>query len=145
MIYILQNAWAILAGTVASFAFGAAWYGALGRPWMAAAGLNEERIKGPSGKGSPVPFVVAFAAEFWIASILAGALILAPVDAGVWTVTITTAVILWIGFVAPALLVNNLYEKRPFSLFAINAGHWLGVLVIQAIVIRLVGVVAPTA
>ncbi|MEM1379500.1 MAG: DUF1761 domain-containing protein [Pseudomonadota bacterium] len=145
MIYIIQNIVAILAGTVAGFSFGALWYSVLGKPWMAAAGLTEEMIKGPSGKASPMPFIIAFGAEFWMASILAGALILAPVDAGVWAITIITPIILWIGFVMPAMLVNNRYEMRPLSLFAINAGHWLGVLVIQAVAIRLVGVSPPTS
>ena len=144
MIYILQNIWAILAGTVAVFAFGAGYFTLLNRPWMKAAQLTEADLSGPGGKPSPVPFIVTFAAEFWVASILAGALILAPVEAGVWTITIVTPIILWIGFVVPAMLVNNSFERRPFGLFVLNAGHWLGVLVIMSAVIRLVGVSPPT-
>lgn len=145
MIYIIQNIWAILAGTVAGFAFGAGYFTLLKKPWMQAARLSEADLSGPGGKVSPAPYIVTFAAEFWIASILAGALILAPVEAGIWTITVVTPIILWIGFVMPAMLVNNSFERRPFSLFAINAGHWLGALVIQAVVIRLVGVSAPVA
>lgn len=144
MIYIIQNIWAISAATVASFAFGALWYTVLSKPWMKASGITEEMIRGESGKVSPAPYVVAFLAEFWIASILAGALILAPVEAGKWTIALMTAFILWVGFIAPAMLVNNRYELRPLSLFGINAAHWLLVLIIQAMVIRLVGVVPPT-
>ncbi|MGB7404557.1 MAG: DUF1761 domain-containing protein [Pacificimonas sp.] len=140
MIYIIENIWAILAAAVASFIFGAIWYGALGKPWMAAAGLTEDRIKGADGKTSPLPFVIAFLMEFWMAAILAGALILAPVTAGVWTVAFGTALILWIGFVLPTLIVNHRYQMRPWSLTVIDGGHWLGVLMVMAATLRLVGV-----
>ena len=141
MIYILQNAVPILLATVASFAFGAAWYMALSKPWMRASGVTETQAKA----GGPWPFVIAFAAEAWMASILAGALILAPVEAGVWTVALGTAFILWIGFVFPVLVVNHRYQGAPWSLTLIDGGHWLGVLWVQALVLRAVGVEAPTA
>ena len=139
MIYIVQNALPILAATVAGFAFGAAWYGALGKPWMRAAGLTEAQVRA----GGKLPFAIAFVAEFWMASILAGALILAPVEAGVWTVALGSAFIIWVGFVLPTLVVNHRYQRQPWSLTALDGGHWLGVMLIQAAVLRAIGVSAP--
>jgi len=144
MIYIVQNFLTILAGTVAAFAFGAAYYSALSKPWMAAAKLSEEDIRAQKGVAAALPYIIAFLAEFWIACILAGALILAPEEAGEWTMAIGTAIVLWIGFIAPAMLVNNRYHMEPLSLFGINAGHWLGVLIIQAAVMQAIGVTPPT-
>ncbi|NRA30300.1 MAG: DUF1761 domain-containing protein [Parvularculaceae bacterium] len=145
MIYILQNFLTILAGTVAAFAFGAVYYSSLSKPWMAAAKLSEDDIKAKTGLAAAAPYIIAFLCEFWIAAILAGALILAPEEAGEWTMAIGTAIVLWVGFIAPAMLVNNRYHMEPLSLFGINAGHWLGVLIIQAVVMQAIGVTPPTA
>ena len=58
------NYWPILIAAVASFAFGAVWYGALGRQWMAARGLSEaDMAKAKAEMGRlPVPYIIAFVA-----------------------------------------------------------------------------------
>lgn len=142
MTYILDNLWPILVATMASFAFGALYYGLLAKPWMAAAGLTVERIKA-AGSATYASYAISFAAEFWIACILAGAIILAPPEAGPWTMAIGSAVVIWIGFVLPTILVNNRYGMRPFRLTVIDAGHWLGVFLVQVIVMQAWGLVAP--
>ncbi|MEO1656421.1 MAG: DUF1761 domain-containing protein [Pseudomonadota bacterium] len=141
MIYIVINVLPILAATAAAFVFGAVYYGVLGQPWMAAAGLTDQDVKNPS----PWPFVIAFIAEFWVASIMAGALILAPPEAGAWTMAFGTAFILWIGFVLPVMLVNHRYEGRSLALTAINSGHWLGVFLVQVSVLQAIGLQPPAA
>jgi len=145
VIYIVINSVPILAAAAAAFMFGGLYYGVLGRPWMTAAGLTAEDIKGPSGKPSPWPFVIAFIADVWIASIMAGALILAPPEAGAWTMAFGTAFILWIGFVLPVMLVNDRYERRPLALTIINSGHWLGVFLVQVSVLQAIGLQPPAA
>ena len=141
MIYIVENIVAILFATIAGFVFGAAWYGALSGPWLRAVGLSGERAR----NASKTIYAVAFALEFWIASILAGAIILAPPEAGEWTMAIGSAVVIWIGFVLPTTAVNNLSALRPKRLIAIDAGHWLGVFLVQVVVMKLWGLVAPAA
>ncbi|MEM9810522.1 MAG: DUF1761 domain-containing protein [Pseudomonadota bacterium] len=143
MEYILINAWPILAATSCAFVFGGLYYIALGRPWMIAAGVTDHNIKNANGRVSPWPYVIAFVAEFWVACILAGALILAPPEAGRWTMALGTALILWVGFVLPTMLVNHRYEGRPLSLTIINGGHWLGVFLILALVLELIGLEPP--
>lgn len=138
MIYIWLNIVPILLATAAAFAFGAGYYTLLGKPWMAAASLDAKSIK-----PTPWPFIIAFVAEFWIASIQAGALIVAPAFDSPWTMAIGTAIILWLSFVMPTMLVNHQYEGRPLSLTLINGGHWLGVFLIQVIVLQAMGLVPP--
>lgn len=140
MIYIIQNILPILAATIAAFAFGAGYYMTLGKPWMAAAGLTEEKVK---SSPSSMPFIIAFIAEFWMAAILAGALILAPAEAGKWTMAIGTALIIWIGFVIPTMTVNHRYQMLPWRLTLIDGGHWLGVMMVQVIVLSLIGLTPP--
>ena len=33
--------------------------------------------------------------------------------------------ICWLGFIAVPLCSQHLFEKRPYKLYAINAGYWL--------------------
>ena len=143
MIYIFENLIPIILATATAFAFGAVYYMLVGKSWMAAANLTEDKLKGPDGKTSPMPFVIALFAELWMAAILAGALILSPTDAGMWTMTIGTALIIWIGFVVPTMVVNHRYQMLPWKLTLIDGGHWLGVMLVQAIVLRFVGLELP--
>ena len=140
MTYILDNIVPILLATAAGFGFGALWYALLSRPWLRAVSLTEE-----AARAAPRwIYAAAFALEFWIACILAGAIILAPPEAGAWTMAIGSAVVIWVGFVLPTIAVGNLYARRPARLTAIDAGHWLGVFVVQVVVMQAWGLVAPT-
>ena len=136
MTYILINLAAILAATGAGLVFGLVWYFGIDR-----------RRSSRTSRSAPAPgiglAVTAFIAEFWLASILAGALILAPPEAGVWTMTIGSAVIIWIGFVVPVLTATYRLRGLALRTAATDCGHWLGVMLVQACVLRLIGLVAP--
>jgi hypothetical protein len=56
----------VIAAAVAAFAFGAIWYIAMSKPWMAAAGLTEEQTKA----GGPMPFVVGLVAMVVVAGMM---------------------------------------------------------------------------
>ena len=131
------DTWAIVLAAVAGYIVGAAWYMALSKPWMAAQGFTHESLK---ANQSPLPFVLAFVANLVIATALAGVV----GHLGVGQVTLKNAVIsavaLWLGFVATTLAVNYSFGRRPLKLFAIDAGHWLAVFIVQGIVIGAMGV-----
>ena len=123
MIYIAHNATPILLATLAGLAVGLVLY-----PGLRSVG------------GS----LAVFVAEFWFAAILAGALILAPAKADPWVMAIGTAVVIWIGFVVPALVVTLRARGVAAGGMARDAGHWLAVMVAEAVVLHVVGLVAPT-
>lgn len=125
--YILTNASAILAATCAGLAVGVVYAVLLG--WR--------------GR-SPALIGTAVLAEAWLASILAGALILAPQQAGAWTMALGSAVIIWIGFVAPALVVTTQFDGVPMRRGLLNIAHWLVVMLVQAAVLQGLGLVRPT-
>ena len=132
MIYILNNLVPILGATLAGLLFGLGWLKAFGR-------------LGASTTLS-LPFaLVAVVAEFWLASILAGALILAPPQAGKWTMTIATPIVIWIGFIVPTLVVTLGRRGIRTGAVLLECGHWLGTMVIQAVVLQLIGLSAPGA
>jgi len=127
----------ILAAAIASWMFGAVWYGVLGPQWMAALGKRREDMVGPSGRPSPTPFILSFFAEIFMAWMLFG---LMPHFGGPGLLPgISAAVTIWFGFVATTQLVNNAYALRPLRLTLIDAGHWLGVLLVQGVVLGLLG------
>lgn len=121
---------------VAAWVFGAVYYGLLGSAWMAAAGLTKERI----GRPSPVPFILSFLAAVVMAIVLAG--VIGHLGPGQVTIRngMLSALFLWGGFVATTILVNNAYQLRPYRLSLIDAGHWLGAMLIMGAVIGWWGV-----
>jgi hypothetical protein len=96
------------------------------------------------GERPSLDFVILSAiAEFWFACILAGALILGPKLAAPWVIAMTTAVIIWIGFIVPVLMVNLRFRNLPGHMAAADSVHWLLVMLAQAAVMQALGLVAP--
>lgn len=129
----------ILVATVAAWVFGAVWYGVLGKQWMAAAGLTEDQIKGESGRPSPVPFVISFVLEFVMAYVLAVLFLHVTGEGLSLSTALSAAFFLWLGLVATTLTINHRYAMQPWSLTVIDGGHWLGVLLVMAAVMALMG------
>ena len=130
---------AVVVAAVASWCFGAAWYTALAKPWMAARGYaTKEEMLGPGGKPSPAPFVLSFVAELVMAWMLAG--IIGHMGEVTVKDGLISAFFVWLGFVITTLAVNHAYAKARPTLTAIDGGHWLGVLLVQGLVIGLFGV-----
>lgn len=131
------NYLAVLAAAAASFVFGAIYYTALAKPWMAAVGKTEEEVKAGAG---PALYIVTAVAQLVMAFMLAGVMgHLGSVTMGV-TGGLTTAFFVWLGFVATTLAVNHGFQGARRSLTVIDGGHWLGGLLIQGTVIGLFGV-----
>jgi hypothetical protein len=128
--------WALPLAATVSFVFGGLWYGLLAKPWMRAAKLDETRIA-ESGGQTPTLLALTWLCEFLMAWMFAG-ILLHMVKSGA-PATAATGLIsgffLWLGFVAPTLVINQRYQLQPWSLTAIDGGHWLGVLLIQGAIL----------
>lgn len=130
----LQNLHAlpIVFSAIAAWIFGAIYYGALGRKWIEAQGKTIEQCKAENaGKSTAVkatPFVLSFIAEIMMAAALSGIMF----HIGIYTVVagVFSGFMCWLGFVLTTVAVNNAYAFRKVTLTVIDAGHWLGVLVI---------------
>lgn len=134
-----MNVLAIGLAAVAGFAFGSVYYMALSARWLEAVEKTREQLM-PSGKPKPGPFIVSAVALVVMAWVLAGTL--GHLGAGQVTLKngVISALLLWAGFVATTLAVNNGYAGRRISLTVIDALHWLGVLVIQGAILGAMGV-----
>jgi Protein of unknown function (DUF1761) len=127
---MILNYTAVLVAAIAAFIFGAAWYGVLGKQWMAALGKTEEEIKEASAarKMPLVSMVISFIAELIMAFFMAGLI------GHLGAVSIKNGALVggfcWLAFVATTVSVNNAYSGRKLALTIIDSGHWLGVLLI---------------
>jgi len=121
MIYIVLNAVPILVAAALATVLGAIWY----------------------RRTSIGTLAVLFVAQAWLAAILAGALILAPPKGGVWTMTIGSAFVIWIGFVLPALTASYRLRGTAWRIIGIDAGYWLTAMLAEAVVMRLIGLTPP--
>lgn len=133
------NYLAVLIAAVAGFAFGAAYYMTLSKPWLAAIGKTKEELA-VAGKRSPAPFVISIVALAVMAWVLAGTIgHLGPGQVSLKNGVIS-ALFLWLGFVITTLSVNYAFGQRKPMLTVIDGIHWLGVLVLQGAIIGAIGV-----
>ena len=136
------NYLAVVVAAVVAWLAGAVWYGLLANRWVAAHGKTMEQFKAEQAtrRGSVhawLPFALAFLAELVMAYVLAGMV------GHLGTVTIRGAVIsglfVWAGFMLTTMLVNNAFAGRRYTLTAIDAGHWLLVVIVMGVVIGWIG------
>ena len=127
---------AIIVAAIASYVFGAVWYMALSKQWIAALGKTEAEFKARTP--SAIPFVIAFIAQLVMAIILAG--IIGHLGPPTPKTGLITAGLVYIGFVLTTLVTNHGFQGNKPSLTVIDGLHWLGVLLIQGLVIGLFGV-----
>lgn len=127
--YIASNIGPILAATLAGLVIGLAY------------ALAIRNADAPLRR--PAWLILAVVAEFWLACILAGALILAPSQAGRWVMAIGSAVVIWIGFVLPSLLVSYGFRRQSAGATLGDILHWLVVMVAQAAVLEAIGLSHP--
>lgn len=128
--------WALPLAAIAGFLFGGLWYGVLAKPWMAAANLNKERIDAAGGQ-TPAMLVITILCQVVMAWMFAG-VILHMAKAGIPATAINgmiSGVFLWVGFIAPVLIVSHRYQLQSWRLTLIDGGHWLGVLLIQGAIL----------
>lgn len=129
MIYIYLNLVPILAATAIALLIGAVYHTTFAR--------NAPRRVGAG------TVVVAALGSFWFASILAGALILAPPKAAPWIMAVGTAVVIWAGFVLPAVAITQSYRRARLASIVGDSAYWLVAMAAQAIAMKLIGLVPP--
>ena len=127
MIYILLNLGPIVAAMLIGLAIG----------W------GYHRIGGAGGRVSPATIVLAALGEFWLAAILAGALILAPDKASPWVMATGSAIVIWAGFVLPLLAITQAYRAARTRVLIGDTAHWLVVMLAQAVLMKAIGLVPP--
>jgi len=120
---IRQNYWAILVAAIACFVLEGVWYTIFQRAWLDGTGRTREWLMGPGALNPALQYGTALVA----AAVMATAISCVVQLTGAQTVLggIRAGLLLWLGFVATVWATEYVFEVRPLSLFAINAGIWL--------------------
>ena len=112
---------AVLVATVASFAFGAVYYGALSKPWMEASGVPLGDDGKPQNSSSPLPYLVSFICILLVAGMMRHSFALSGID------TVGKGFVSGLGiglfFIAPWIFLNTGYSVRPWKLAVIDSGY----------------------
>lgn len=114
----MEISWlAVFAAAASSFVLGGVWYSALfAKPWQAAAGLSDARIKsGNMGLIFGGSFVLALIASASFAFFLGP-----NMDAATGALYGLTAGLCW---VSASFGINYLFERKNLTLFLINGGY----------------------
>ncbi|MDA1316597.1 MAG: DUF1761 domain-containing protein [bacterium] len=112
----------IVLSVIAFMIIGSFWYSGafLGKTWQKLVGLNFDHID----KEKMIrAFVGSAGAAFIMASILSYALVLLEVEN--ITQAMLLGLVLWIGFMGPAIFINNLYQQKPLLLNVVDGGYQL--------------------
>lgn len=142
MAFVSVNWLSILVAAVAAWLFGAVYYGALGKHWVAAQGKTMEQFKQEQasnvGKFSAqLPFILTFVAELVMAWGLYG--ILVHLKTFSLRAGLISAAFCWLGFVLTTMAANNAFLGRRWTLTAIDAGGWLGAMLLMGAIIGMMG------
>lgn len=124
---------AILAAGIAGWIFGAVWYGVLGKPWQRAQGLDPDVCK---DKKMPLNLLLV---SFLAALVMSATMFYLLGSMGMVGVgpSALMGLTIGVGLIAVALLVNNLFQQRHYTLTLIDGAHWALALMIEAVVIAL--------
>jgi len=111
----------VIVAAVATFAFGAAYYMALAKPWMEVAGIEIGEDGNPKNSGSPVPYVVSFVMIILVAGMMRHTFALSGIE-GAGKGLISG---LGVGafFISPWIFINTGYSDRPWKLALIDSGY----------------------
>jgi hypothetical protein len=111
----------VIVAAAASWFFGAAWYMALAKPWMAAAGIEQDENGKPVGGNDPTPYILSAVAMILVAGMMRHIF----ASSGVTTLGAGLVSGLGIGlfFISPWIMINNAYGGRPFKLTLIDGGY----------------------
>ncbi|MEX2631714.1 MAG: DUF1761 domain-containing protein [Tistlia sp.] len=132
---------AILAAAITGLAFSIVYYAVLSKTRLAAARLGHDERR---GLGPVRPYLVAGVAQLTMAAVLAWFLAHAvggPAEPQAldWFVGLRIGFLAWLGFAITSLAVNHAFGGSRRTLTAIDGLHWLGVLLIQGLVLALIG------
>ncbi len=110
----------VLAAAFASYAFGAAWYMTLSRPWAAASGVTVDSDGKPVMK-TPLPFIIAFVAAVLAAGMMRHIFATSGVES-FWE-GLVSGFGLGLFIAAPWLLTCYAFADRPERLMLIDGGY----------------------
>jgi len=125
---------AVFVCALLSMVIGFIWYGPLfSKPWSRLTGWTNDKVAALPRSSMARSYGLAFVAAFVVASVLA--VTLRAIGAQGIGEALIAAALLWVGFTGATIGVNMVFERRPVSLFCIEAGYHLVALLLYSIVL----------
>lgn len=125
----------VIIAAAATYAFGAAWYMALGKRWMVAAGLEMGADGRPANNNGATPFIISAIAMIIVAGMMRHVFAMAGID------TVGKGLMAGLGtglfIVLPWVVTNYAYAMRPKNLSLIDGGYAVFGCTIMGIVLTL--------
>lgn len=112
---------AVIAAGLASFVFGAIWYGVLGKSWMAASGVELDEKGKPANRTNPIPYVTAVIGAILIAGMMRHVFVLSGIDTGAKGLVAGLGIGLFV--TTPWIATFYGFSGRPMRLLAIDGGY----------------------
>lgn len=112
------NYWAVLVSALAVFVIGSIWYSPVlfANAWMKEQGFTKEGMaKGSTLKIFGISFLLMLIMAFNLAAFIGNGM--------GWQYGMTAGALTGIGWVALAIGINYLFERRSFRIWLINAGY----------------------
>ncbi len=129
---VRQNYLAIVVAAVACFLFEAGWYSYFLQTWLNGIGRTREWLMS-TGLSPALQYGTALISAAMIATAISCVTQLTGPQTALRGVQV--AALLWFGLVVTTWSTEYVFEVRPFSLLAVNAGFWLlGMALMGAIV-----------
>jgi hypothetical protein len=129
----------VLAG-VASMIVGFIWYSPMlfGNSWMKLSGYTADSLKKAQkemGKWYGISFVLSLISAYVLSHIM----ILSENFFGYSQLStgLTTAFWMWLGFVMPVQLTDQIFGSKKWKLFIINTGYQLTALLLMAVIVAI--------
>jgi len=127
MIPVTINFLAIVACALTQMGLGMLWYSPIlfGKPWSKMMGHNiksKEDLKKMQKQAGPA-YIVSLLCAFVIAFVMSHFIDYTHATTAV--AGMITAFWCWLGFSATVMLMNNMFNNKPYKLFLIDAGYQL--------------------
>ena len=120
MLHFHVNYWAVVVAALVQWLLGAFWYGlVVKKSWRNLVGYKA----GEKPKNVLFAMASSFVASFILSFVLAYIMLWAA--KATFMAGVAIGILCWLGFMAPPLFAQHIYERRPANLFAINAAYWL--------------------
>ena len=124
---------ALVVAMLVSFLFEAGWFSVFLKPWLAGIGRSMDWLMSRTGPTPPLQFAVALLCSFVTAAVLS--VCIQASGEQTFFRGIKVAIVIWFGFIATTFAKDYIFEVRPLSLYAINAGYALIDLILMGAIV----------
>ncbi len=129
------NYLAVFVSGIIVMVIGGFWYSPLlfGNIWMRLSGHATKDLDKAKSKGMTKAYVINFIAALVMVYVLAHFVVYA--NALTWIEGVQLGFWVWLGFIATSMIGLVLWDMKPFTLYVINSGYYLVVLMISGAIL----------